>query len=51
MERENINSEKYHIKSVATVDAYGVVKAKKKGKANITVKCGKKKATLKLTVK
>ena len=38
-------------KSVATVDAYGVVKAKKKGKANITVKCGKKKATLKLTVK
>ena len=38
-------------KSVATVDAYGVVKAKKKGTAKITVKCGKKKATLKLTVK
>ena len=38
-------------KSVATVDKYGVVKAKKKGKATITVKCGKKKATLKLTVK
>ena len=38
-------------KSVATVDAYGKVKAKKKGKATITVKCGKKKAKLKLTVK
>ena len=38
-------------KSVATVDKYGVVKAKKKGKASITVKCGKKKAKLKLTVK
>lgn len=38
-------------KSVATVDAYGVVKAKKKGKATITVKCGKKSAKLKLTVK
>lgn len=38
-------------KSVATVDKYGVVKAKKKGKATITVKCGKKKAKLKLTVK
>lgn len=38
-------------KSVATVDAYGKVKAKKKGKATITVKCGKKTAKLKLTVK
>ena len=38
-------------KSVATVDAYGKVKAKKKGKATITVKCGKKSAKLKLTVK
>lgn len=38
-------------KSVATVDKYGVVKAKKKGKATITVKCGKKTAKLKLTVK
>ncbi|MBO5072612.1 MAG: Ig-like domain-containing protein, partial [Eubacterium sp.] len=36
---------------VATVDAYGKVKAKKKGKATITVKCGKKSAKLKLTVK
>ena len=42
---------KTSMKSVATVDKYGVVKAKKKGKATITVKCGKKKATLKLTVK
>lgn len=38
-------------KSVATVDKYGVIKAKKKGKATITVKCGKKTAKLKLTVK
>ena len=34
MERENINSEKFHIKCVATADAYGVVKVKKKGKAS-----------------
>ena len=38
-------------KSVATVDAHGKVKAKKKGKAVITVKCGKKSAKLQLTVR
>ena len=38
-------------KSIASVDKYGVVKAKKKGKATITVACGKKKATIKVTVK
>ena len=38
-------------KSVASVDKFGVVKAKKKGKATITVKCGKKKAKLSITVK
>lgn len=37
-------------KKVATVDKYGVVKAKKKGKATITVKCGKKKATIEVRV-
>lgn len=38
-------------KSIASVDKYGVIKAKKKGKATITVTCGKKKATIKVTVK
>lgn len=38
-------------KSVAAVDSYGVIKAKKKGKAVITVKCGKAKKTIKVTVK
>lgn len=38
-------------KSVASVDKFGVVKAKKKGKATITVKCGNKKAKLSITVK
>ncbi|MBQ9014992.1 MAG: Ig-like domain-containing protein [Firmicutes bacterium] len=40
-------------KKVATVTSKGVVKAKKKGKATITVttKDGKKKATCKITVK
>lgn len=38
-------------KSIASVDKYGVVKAKKKGKATITVTCGKKKATIKVSVK
>ena len=38
-------------KSVATVDKFGVVKAKKKGSATITVKCGKKSAKLKIKVK
>lgn len=37
--------------SIASVDKYGVVKAKKKGKATITVKCGKKSAKLAITVK
>lgn len=38
-------------KATAAVDKFGVVKAKKKGKAVITVKCGKKKAKLTITVK
>lgn len=38
-------------KKVATVSKKGVVKAKKKGKATITAKSGKKKATCKVTVK
>lgn len=38
-------------KSVAAIDKYGVVQAKKKGTAVITVKCGKKKAKLKIKVK
>lgn len=37
--------------SVASVDKFGVVKAKKQGKATITVKCGKKSAKLAITVK
>ena len=37
--------------SVASVDKFGVIKAKKKGKATITVKCGKKSAKLTITVK
>lgn len=37
--------------SVASVDKFGVVKAKKKGSAVITVKCGKKSAKLTITVK
>lgn len=36
---------------VASVDKFGVVTAKKAGKATITVKCGKKSAKLALTVK
>lgn len=36
---------------VASVDKFGVVTAKKKGNATITVKCGKKSAKLKITVK
>lgn len=36
---------------VASVDKFGVVTAKKKGTATITVKCGKKSAKLKITVK
>lgn len=35
----------------ASVDKFGVVTAKKKGKATITVKCGKKSAKLVVTVK
>lgn len=35
----------------ASIDKFGVVKAKKKGKAVITVKCGKKSAKLTITVK
>lgn len=38
-------------KKIATVDKFGVVKAKKKGTAVITVKCGKKKAKLTIKVK
>lgn len=38
-------------KSIATVDQYGLVTAKKKGEATITVKCGKKKVKLKVKVK
>ena len=38
-------------KKVATVDKFGVVKAKKKGSTTITVKCGKKSAKLKVKVK
>lgn len=38
-------------RSVAAVDAYGVIAAKKKGNAVITVKCGKKNAKIKVTVK
>lgn len=38
-------------KATVSVDKFGVVKAKKKGKAVITVKCGKKKAKLTITVK
>ena len=37
--------------SIAAVDAYGVITAKKKGNAVITVKCGKKNAKIKVTVK
>ncbi len=37
-------------KSVATVDSYGVIKAKKKGKAVITVKNGKAKAKITVNV-
>lgn len=37
-------------KGVASIDKYGVVTAKKKGTATITVKCGKKSAKLKITV-
>lgn len=38
-------------KKIATVDKFGVVKAKKKGTAVITVKCGSKKAKLTIKVK
>lgn len=38
-------------KGTASVDKFGVVTAKKKGKAVITVKCGKKSAKLTITVK
>ena len=38
-------------KSVATVDKYGVVKAKKKGKAKLTIKVGTKKAKVSVKVK
>ena len=38
-------------KKIATVDKFGVVKAKKKGTAVVTVKCGKKKAKLTIKVK
>ncbi len=38
-------------KSAVSVDKFGVVTAKKKGTATITVKCGKKSAKLKITVK
>lgn len=37
-------------KKVAAVDKYGVIRAKKKGKATITVTCGKKKAKIKVKV-
>ncbi len=40
---------KTNAKKVATVDKYGLVTAKKKGTAKITVKCGKK--SVKVTVK
>ena len=38
-------------KKIATVSSKGVIKAKKKGKATITVKVGKKKVKCKVTVK
>ncbi|MBQ3322400.1 MAG: Ig-like domain-containing protein [Firmicutes bacterium] len=38
-------------KKVATVSSTGVIKAKTKGTAKITVKCGKTKKTIKVTVK
>ena len=38
-------------KKVATVSKEGVIKAKKKGTAKITVKCGKKKKAIKVVVK
>ena len=38
-------------KKVATVNKKGKIKAKKKGKATITVKCGKKTKKVKVTVK
>lgn len=38
-------------KAVASVDAYGVIHAKKKGNAVITVKCGKETAKIKVKVK
>lgn len=38
-------------KSVATVTNKGVIKAKKKGKATIIVKSGKKTAKVQITVK
>ena len=38
-------------KKIATVSSKGVIKAKKKGKAVITAKSGKKKAVCKVTVK
>ncbi|MCI9526206.1 MAG: hypothetical protein HFH37_04720 [Lachnospiraceae bacterium] len=38
-------------KKIATVSKKGLVKAKKKGKVTITAKAGKKKATVKITIK
>ena len=38
-------------KKIVTVSKSGVIKAKKKGKATITVKSGNKKYTIKITVK
>lgn len=38
-------------KTVATVDKYGVVKAKRRGNAKITVKCGKKEVVVNIKVK
>lgn len=38
-------------KSIATVNAYGVITAKKAGSAVVTVKCGKKSAKVKVTIK
>ncbi|EOS23068.1 hypothetical protein C806_03171 [Lachnospiraceae bacterium 3-1] len=38
-------------KKIATVSAKGKIKARKPGKANITVKSGKKKVVIKVTVK
>lgn len=51
MEGDKVKSYKSSNTKVATVNKKGKIVAKKKGTATITVKCGKKKKTVKVTVK